>query len=495
MRLDMTQHLRLEQRMKLAPRMIQSMEILQLPLMALEERIREEMDQNPVLEMRDGDGESPPDETPPEEDFQPDGERDLVVRDGSDNAEDFERLDKIADQVFNQDDFSDRPTYARGARLSGERDAKMDAMANAPAPGESLLEHLQGQWAFVDCEEPVHRAGELVIDAIDERGYLQTELADLVDKVTGEPTLADIEEALALVHDLLEPVGVGARSPQECLYLQLRSLPGDHALEIELVLHHLEDIEMNRYPRIAKATESDIEEIKRAIAFIRTHLDPHPGMQVGDQHVPIVMPDVIVDYAEQEDGYEIRLNNANSPRLYISGRYRRMLAEGGCDAASKEFLQKNVRSAKWLIESIEQRRDTVLRVVTAVVAAQGEFLENGPEHLRPLPMVQVADQLGIHVGTVSRAVAGKYIQTPRGIFRLRDFFTGGTETSSGESLSWDSIKAKMEQIINGEDKKEPLSDDRIVDELAKQGLTLARRTVAKYRQQLNIPPARRRREF
>jgi RNA polymerase sigma-54 factor len=181
--------------------------------------------------------------------------------------------------------------------------------------------------------------------------------------------------------------------------------------------------------------------------------------------------------------------------LYISGLYRKMLKDRACDKKTREFLANNVRNARWLLESIEQRKSTILRVIRAVVDAQRDFFDKGPEFLKPLPMIQVADQLGIHVATVSRAVSEKWIQTPRGVYPLRRFFSGGTTNAEGEDMSWDAVKEKLKVIIAGEDKHNPLNDDEIVEKLKEQGIELARRTVAKYRKILNIPTARQRREY
>jgi len=191
----------------------------------------------------------------------------------------------------------------------------------------------------------------------------------------------------------------------------------------------------------------------------------------------------------------VTLARGDVPNIYISRRYKRMLRDGTLDGQTKEFIRKNIRSARWLIESIQQRRNTIMRVAQAAVDGQRDFLDNGPQYLKPLPMTQVGQNLGIHVATVSRAVADKYIQTPRGIYPLRYFFSGGTETDDGQSISWGGIKAKLEQIIAGEDKSKPLSDDRIVEVLKDQGIGLARRTVAKYRQLLGISPARQRKLY
>ena len=234
--------------------------------------------------------------------------------------------------------------------------------------------------------------------------------------------------------------------------------------------------------------------VKTAVRKLAT-LHPHPGKQVGGDDAPPIIPDAIIYYDEEADKYEIEMTNDPAPNLYISGMWRKFLKEKKGDKQTREFLSNNVRNARWLIESIEQRKSTITRVIRAVVDAQREFFDKGPEFLRPLPMILVADQLGIHVATVSRAVSEKWIQTPRGVFLLRRFFSGGTQSAEGEDMSWDAVKEKLKMIIGDEDRANPLNDDEIVEKLAGQGLTLARRTVAKYRKILNIPTARQRREF
>jgi RNA polymerase sigma-54 factor len=224
-------------------------------------------------------------------------------------------------------------------------------------------------------------------------------------------------------------------------------------------------------------------------------LHPHPGKQIGGEDAPLITPDAIIYYDEDTDKYEIEMTNDPAPNLYISGMYRKMLKNRSVDKKTREFLNNNVRNARWLIEAIQQRASTIKRVIRQVVDAQQEFFEKGPEHLKPLPMIQVADQLGIHVATVSRAVSEKWIQTPRGVFPLRRFFSGGTQSADGEDMSWDAVKEKLKVIIEHEDKNNPLNDDEIVEKLKAQGIDIARRTVAKYRKILNIPTARQRREF
>jgi RNA polymerase sigma-54 factor len=490
--------------------MIQSMEILQLPLLALEERIEQELQNNPVLELREGNGDEVAgtdgettdfkDGDGRQEDFS-EAEKPMVVKENTDQADDFERLARIS-EYFENEEFSN-PTGSnfRVSSYDGERDRKLDAMNNTAARGITLQEHLLGQWAFVECTPPVRTAGEVLINNIDSDGYVRTPL-EQIEKESKKPVcLEDLQTALKLVQTL-EPPGIGARDLQECWLLQLDALERDaemaqgHDFELErsLIRDHIKDLSMNRYPQISKKLGRDIEPIKQAVKRIG-HLHPYPGKQVGGEDAPPITPDAIIYYDEESDRYEIEMTNDPAPNLYISGMYRKMVKNRAGDKPTREFLMSNIRNARWLIESIQQRKSTITRVIRAVVDAQREFFEKGPEHLKPLPMIQVADQLGIHVATVSRAVSEKWIQTPRGVFPLRRFFSGGTVSAEGEEMSWDAVKEKLKAIIDHEDKHEPLNDDQIVEKLSEQGLTLARRTVAKYRKILNIPTARQRREF
>jgi RNA polymerase sigma-54 factor len=500
----------MEQRQLLTPRMIQSMEILQLPAMALEERIEQELQNNPVLELREG-GEETAGDGPDaivestvqegrREDFS-EAEKPMVVKENSDQAEDFERLAKISEYFENEDYASMTGSNFRVSSYDGERDKKLDAMNNTAARGITLSEHLLGQWAFVECTPEVRKAGEVLINNVDADGYVRTPLEQIQKDSKTPVELEHLQQALKHVQTL-EPAGIGARDLQECWLLQLDAIENDeemsqgHDFELEraLVRDHLKDMSMNRYPQISKKLGRDIGEIQAAKNRLG-HLHPYPGKQVGGEDSPSVTPDAIVYYDEDSDRYEIEMTNDPAPNLYISGMWRKFVKEKRGDKEAREFLMNNIRNARWLIESIQQRKSTITRVIRAVVDAQREFFDKGPEHLKPLPMISVADQLGIHVATVSRAVSEKWIQTPRGVFPLRRFFSGGTTSAEGEEMSWDAVKEKLKAIIDNEDKKNPLNDDEIVDKLKEQGIELARRTVAKYRKILDIPTARQRKTF
>ncbi|MDB5293111.1 MAG: rpoN [Phycisphaerales bacterium] len=486
----------------LTPRMIQSMEILQLPLQKLEERIEQELQNNPVLELSEGEDEPEfiADAVESKVAERSEDEKSLIVKENGDGADDFDRLTKLSEYLENEE-FSTNGSFRQASSYDGERDKKLDAMNNTAARGMTLQEHLLGQWAFVECPKPVRKAGEAIINYIDAEGYFRADLEQVIKDSKTPLTILDLQDALRLVQTL-EPSGIGARNLRECLLLQLAALENDpetaegHDFDLErsLITEHLKDLEMNRYPQISKKLGRPMEELKAAVHRL-SRLRPYPGKEIGGEDSPSITPDAIIWYDEENDRYEIEMANDPAPNLFISGLYRKMLKNRGCDKKTREFLANNVRNARWLIESIEQRKSTITRVIRAVVDAQREFFDKGPEYLRPLPMILVADQLGIHVATVSRAVSEKWIQTPRGVFPLRRFFSGGTQSAEGEEMSWDAVKEKLKAIIENEDKQNPLNDDDIVAKLKEQGIDLARRTVAKYRKILNIATARQRREF
>jgi len=504
MRLSLGQQMQLAQKQVLAPRMIQSMEILQLPLMALQERIEQEMEDNPVLDQLEPEADETADaENADAEDSRndslADGERELVVKDGTDNVDDFERLLDMAENL--PDDYEERSRPSLN-RIEAEADRRHDVMANMLARPESLVEYLQHQLAWFELEDDVRRMAERLIYSLDTNGYLKTPLEELLPPVPVE-TNGDvvgfraaqlaIAEAALFVVQRLDPLGVGARSLKECLLLQLvPGTPDYDALRI-LITNHLEDLENNRLPQISKKTGLSIEKIQEVWQELRK-LKPKPGADFNETTVPAVTPDVFVE-RNDEGQYEVRLEDTQLPSLYISPYYRKLLKDENTNAETREYIKRKVNSAQWLIESIEQRRSTLTRVSQAIVDHQTKFLDDGPDHIEPLKMQQIADKVGVHVTTVSRAVDDKWIQTPRGIFPLKRFFVGGTTSADGEEVAWDRVRIKLQEIIDNEDKTKPLSDDAIVDELGKAGITVARRTVTKYRKAMNIPSSRGRRDW
>lgn len=478
--------------MKLSPRMIQAMEILQLPMLALQERIDAELMSNPVLELH-ADGVD--DEAPPATDDMPEdrGEHAMVVKDNNDQGEDFQRLAEFTDEYGME--FINSETPSRRRVDVGLSDRKMEAMANAPAHEQSLNEYLMDQWRFVETDKSIRLAGELIISAIDDDGYVRTTLEELAARSNGAATMPALHSALRLVQ-MLDPTGVGARDLKECLTIQLSveaEAGADVSLELTLVRRFLRDIEMNRLPLIARRTDRTVEQVKAAIGNL-SHLNPRPGALISARTAPVITPDAIVSL-DDDGNVVVTMSDGNSPSLRISRAYRRLARDRSTDKEAKQFLRNNIRSAQWLVGAIQQRRHTVWRVIQEVFRVQRDFLEHGCEALHPLPMANVAERVGVHVATVSRAVAGKYIQTPIGIYPLRMFFSGGTTSATGQEVAWDAVKVRLKEIVDNEDKAKPLNDDELAAALQEHGLKIARRTVAKYRGLLNIPSARKRRQY
>ncbi|GAB4514731.1 MAG: RNA polymerase factor sigma-54 [Phycisphaerales bacterium] len=516
MRFDTAQQMKLSQSMKLAPRMIQSMEILQMSLAELQERIDQELESNVTLETVEGE-QSAEDRLREREESGPSaGERELDVREDGDNASDFERLDEFASsepEAF-EDDASPRerssetydPPARANSRLEGERDGKMDAMANAAAREASLTDQLLEQWAFAEADEDLTLPGRLIIEHIDDDGYVRTALEEIANRARRDGidvTPAQLEEAIVEVQHALDPPGLGARDARECLLLQIDAMAGDPEAPIgpddrravrELIADHLDDLMHNRIPKVAQRTGMTPEQIQEALSKMR-RLRLHPGRELVSESATPITPDAIVEWDDESRDYIVYLTDGRLPALRINREYALMSKDRELPKTDRDFIKTNLSNAQWLIEAVEQRRNTLLRVLRVVVAAQREVFERGWEALKPLPMTQVADQLGIHVATVSRAVAGKHLQTPRGVFPLRKFFTGGTQTESGEEMSWDAVKAAMKEVVDEEDKAKPLSDEAISKALKARGIDIARRTVAKYRDQLGIPSARLRKQF
>jgi RNA polymerase sigma-54 factor len=472
MRLDTSQQMRTEMRLRMAPRMIQSMEILQLPIMALQERIEQELSENPVLEdagktaSTEVDGEEPaPVAAEPEPDVEPG---------------DFDSLNGIDE---NWSELYDEGPRRSRASLSEESDRKQEAMQNMASRPRSFHDDLTDQLGFFDCEPIIRELADYIIHNLDDNGLFKIELHDVVRDFNGRATVDQAEAALRLVQRL-DPPGIGARDLRECLLLQLTpEIPCHDVLHI-LISQHFDDLFHNRWPAIEKRTGISIVKIKEAVEHLRRlNLRPGAGFEADNSHY--VVPDLIVE-PDEHGAYDVRLSDDNAPQLGISGYYQKLLRNKQTSPETREYIQKKIQSARWLIDSIEQRRNTLLKVARAIIDHQNDFLDKGPEFIEPLKMQQIADRVGVHVTTVSRAVDDKWVQTPRGIFALKRFFGGGTTTAGGDEIAWDIAK---------EDKQNPMSDEEIVDEMERQGLKVARRTVTKYRQNLLIPSSRQRKQF
>lgn len=507
MRLDTSMSQRMDQKMILAPRMIQSMEILQLPIMALQERIEHELSENPVLSESNEDAASSDedltefnaDDAEPTKADVADPQKELVIDDKGGNEQDFDRLLSINEDWSDHFNEEHRPSVNR---ISEESDKKHDAMVNMASRPQSLQDHLNEQLTFVDVTPEMLDLVKYLLTHIDENGYLTTprqrldngepppNVLEEIGKSYGqEVSQAQLEEALAIIQKF-EPIGIGARDLRECLLLQLTpETPHSEVLRV-LIQNHLEDIQHNRMPVIQKKTGLAISTIQDGIEALK-HLNPKPGARFSSEYIPHVVPDIAVERTDSGE-YEVRLLDDWTPNVYISRRCIEMYRDKSADAKTKEFLKRKIQAAHWLIEAIEQRRNTLAKVTRAIIKHQRAFLDHGPEFIEPLKMQQIAEQVGVHVTTVSRAVDDKWVETPRGVFSLKRFFGGGTQTTTGEEVAWETIKQKLLDIIANEDKSNPLSDEDLVTKLGEAGYPVARRTVTKYRKMLHIASSRQR---
>ncbi len=478
--MDLSLRQRLEQRLKLAPQIIQSIQILQLPAIDLRELVQKELVENPLVEVKEiSDDEQVA--ALPDEKLHENLEK-LAENEGRLDAE-FSKLDEM------QDYFEEQQKVRRSYSFQGE-DKKQEALQNTAARPASLQEYLVEQ--FNNLEPPEHLAaiGHSIIYNIDDNGYLMYPLNEIIGS-NDEEALAEAEEALKLVQSV-DPPGVGARDMSECLLLQIGP-SRKYRLERLLVGEHLDDIVNNRIPRIAKKAGVTIKRVNRAVDFIKD-LNPHPGAVISGQPAPFVAPDVVIENIDGD--YEIRLEDTYIPQIYINPGYRKLLKEKGTDAKVREYVRKKLESARRLSEAIEQRKSTLQKISGKLVEMQKDFLENGLTHLKPLKMQEVADEVGVHVSTVSRAISDKFIQTPRGVFPMKFFFTGGTKTTDGaEEHSTRVIKQQLAELIAKEDPQSPLSDADIMKEFKDRGLDIARRTVTKYRKAMRIPSSRQRRKY
>ena len=498
MRMEFGLIAKLDQRQIIAPRMIQSMEILQLPVMALQEKIQAELQENPFLETKDNQAEETEDGEVKEPEFNPDAP---LKHDETGDLE-FARMEELNRDWGDHFNEEHRPSRAS---LEEQSDKKLDAMMNIASAPQSLQDHLTEQLSFMDLTPEQWDLTEFVITHLDDNGYLLAH-----DPDTGKPTPvsfeelaknygrsitpADVEETLKTVQKL-DPAGVGARDTKECLLLQINEETTPHAdLVRALVLNHLEDVAHNRLPVIQKKTGADLATIKEAIEELK-RLDPKPGAKFSSESARYVVPDIKVEWTD-DGGFDIRLTDDWTPNVRVSKRYVELAKDKSYDPKTREYLQQKFRSAHWLIDAIEQRRNTLVKVTRAIINHQRAFLDKGPEHIQPLKMEDIAKLVGVHVTTVSRAVDDKWVETPRGVFPLKRFFGGGTTNkNTGENVAWETIKQQLLEIIGAEDKAKPLSDEEIVDRFKGAGLDVARRTVTKYREALKIPSSRQRKDW
>ena len=488
---------RMGQDQVLSPRMMMSMKVLLMPLTELLERVETELQENPFLEQRDAKPDEPTSDAV-EVEFNPDG----VLKHDAAGETEYARLDEMNRDWQDHFDAENRPSRAA---LEEASDRKQEVMQNIPVAEESLQDHLVDQLGYMDLEADEYEMAKYVISHLDDNGYLIRHDPDSkrMSPITAtelalayplQPVAADEMESAIETVQSLEPPGVGARDTRECLLLQVTAETPHADLVRSLISNHLEDVAMNRLPVIQKRIGCDYETLGEAINALR-HLNPKPGSQFSSETTQFVVPDVVVERTDDGD-FAIRLTDDWLPTVYVSKRYQGVVKDREQPKPVRAKLREQLQSAKWLLTAIEQRRNTLIKVTKAIIEHQRAFLDKGPDYIQPLKMEQIADIVGVHVTTVSRAVDDKWVQTPRGLFPLRRFFGGGQHNAlTGEDVAWETVKQKLLEIIGDEDKKSPLSDEDIVEKFQGAGLKVARRTVTKYREALKIPSSRQRRDW
>ena len=464
----------------LAPQLQQSLHLLQVPTLELCSLVQEELQQNPLLE------ELPKDEhrveVEPSADEGPKDEADAKPE--TDFKEEFEVLSKLDEEW--REYFSQTSSFhGRSVQQEEQRQHFFDSIVQQ----ESLQQHLLEQLNYVTIPDDQRKVAELIIGSINDDGYLLTPIEELA--VSTGRSLEQLQQALDLVQTF-HPVGVGARNLKECLLIQLDRLGKAESIEAVVVNQHLDDLGRKRYPEIARAMGLSVEQVQQIANFIST-LEPKPGRMFSTEQQQYVSPDVVIQRVEGE--YVVLLNNEQIPHLRISNTYKDLMATAEKSSEARDYIREKIRAGKFLIKSIYQRQQTIYNIAKVIVERQVEFLDKGIAHLKPLTMAQVADVVGVHETTVSRAVANKYVQTPQGLFEMKYFFTPGFETAGGGSMSNTSVKEQISKLIEREDPTKPLSDQEIVAILKEQGIPIARRTVAKYRNELNILPSNLRKTY
>ena len=486
MRPGLGQHTQLKQELKINPRLYQAMDLLYMPLLDLQQHLKQELLNNPFLDMIEPDEEDEEDGETPQEETNPETE-----------AEKEEKGEIDWEEIL-----------LDGFDAGGRREEHEEREYYEPVTVDTrdLSDHLRDQVTLLDLTGRQMYLAEEFIGNINEDGYLACGLEKIVDgvnesvaKIAEEAerevsdlphyTMGEAEEMLAIIQSL-DPPGVGARDLRECLMLQLREAGLEHSVPYRLVRDCFDELIAHRWSEISKRFGISPVDVQKAADEI-AKLDPKPGLVYSDASDNYIIPDLIVDKIDGK--YHVFLNDANLPRLKLSKAYQEIARDKKkFEGENKEFISNKLNSANWMIQAIEQRRQTMLKVMNYIVERQREFFEKGVQFLKPLTLREVAEVISMHESTVSRVTNEKFVQTPRGVLPLKFFFSSGLSTTAGEDVSARGIKAQIQKLVADEDSKHPLTDQAIVNILKETGVQIARRTVAKYRDQLGVLSARMR---
>jgi len=466
----------------LAPQLRQSLKILQVPALELRNTILEELQTNPTLEELPMDDISIEQESSTGEEDSGDEDR----KDEMDFGEDFEILRKL------DEDWREHFAQESKHNLYTSEDAeRRQHFFDSLVSETSLQEHLMRQAELADATESEQQALQYLIGSLDDSGFLSSTANDVA--LMANLPLTDVQHALELLRTF-DPPGIGSANLKECLLAQLDQLGLGKSLAVEIIRKHYDLLMRRRIPDLARRTGSRIEEVQEALEEI-SRLDPAPARRFGSDSNRVVIPDVKVEKEENGDEWIITLNSDYVPRLRIASVYKNLIAQGNLSAKEKDYIREKIRSGKFLMSSIEQRQQTIERITREILQVQDAFFEHGSSHLKPLTMNEIAEKVGVHETTISRAIANKYIDTPFGVFDFKYFFTPGYKNSEGKSVSNTTVKEQIADIINSENPAKPYSDQDVVKILGERDVKIARRTVAKYREELGILATNLRRRY
>jgi RNA polymerase sigma-54 factor len=483
MGLEQKLNLKMSQKLIMTPSLQQAIKLLQLSKLELQEVLNEELLENPLLE------EQAEEETAKAEEEQK-AEQEAQTEEKAEKEREQEEEKDAFDEIDYDAYFQDYIDYGYNPRMREEYDEF--PIENTLTRPPNLWDHLTWQLNMSDAPDDLKEIGTFLIGNIDEDGYLRVSQEELAEVIEGW-SVEKIEEATAVLRSF-DPPGVGARDLRECLLLQVDRLELDDPRVREIIEDHWKLFMNRQYVQLHKALGIELKELEHLIEIIK-HLDPKPGRKYSSERAVYVEPDVHV--YKIGDEYVIMLNEDGMPKLRINAKYRRMLHEMNSkeEGETVNYIKEKIRSAVWLIKSLDQRQRTIYKVAESIVKHQRAFLENGVDHLRPLVLRDVADDIQMHESTVSRVVSNKYIHTPRGVFLMKYFFHSGIDSDYGEDISSIAVKKKIRSYIEQEDPKKPLSDSKIMKILNDEGINIARRTVAKYRDELNIPSSTDRKQI
>ncbi len=482
MALEQKLHLKLSQKLIMTPSLQQAIKLLQLSKLELQEVLNQELLENPLLEESADEAKQEEAEVEAQEKTQTEEEAKAAEPAPEKEKDSFDEIDYDAY-------FQDYIEYGYNPRM-GE-DHEDFPIENTLTRPPNLTDHLAWQLGMSDASPAVKDIGAFIIGNIDEDGYLRATSEEIATAGPYDP--AGVEKAIAVIQSF-DPIGVGARDLRECLLLQLQFLEVDNSMVESIVRDHWDMFMQRHFVQIAKALGIDMKTLEGVVEIIK-HLDPKPGRKYSNERAIYVEPDVYIQ--KVGDDYVIVLNEDGMPKLRINGSYRSMLnsMDSKSDGETVNYIKDKIRSAVWLIKSLDQRQRTIYKVAESIVKHQREFLEKGIDYLRPLVLRDVADDIQMHESTVSRVVSNKYMHTPRGLFLMKYFFHSGIDSDTGEDISSLTVKKKIQGFIDGEDPRKPLSDSKIMKILNDEGINIARRTVAKYRDELNIPSSTDRKQI